>query len=49
MPVVPTVMCCPPKWTALTGATGDEGTNKLEETRSLKSPVGKIAMIKGGN
>jgi hypothetical protein len=49
MPVVPAVMGGPPQGTALSGTTGNEGSDELKYPRGLECPVRKITMVKCGN
>lgn len=45
--VVITMMACPPERTTLDGRGTEHGKKELNKPRSLETPVGKIAVIKG--
>jgi hypothetical protein len=49
MAVVSAMVSCPPKGASLSRATGDKGTDKLNEPRGFKRTMGKIAVIKRGD
>ena len=49
MPVMATMVCCPPKRTPLTSTAGDETPDELHESTGFKRTMRKITMIKGSN
>jgi len=49
MTMMTTMVCSPPKRTALGRTTGNKGTYELDYPVCFESPMRKIAMIEGGD